>query len=130
MLPSARSVVFYAVVAIGFLVSGVLTPVVLDPSASPYPGLSFPVASTGEISAAEKWSGRLLSTDLVPVEKSPPGVLRAGSRSLMSLDENKHGRFFLALPNGTIYFMNKSTKPQWKLLIAKGNSMNIARLLA
>ncbi|KAJ8460495.1 hypothetical protein OPV22_033421 [Ensete ventricosum] len=119
MLPSARSVVFYAVVAIGFLVSGVLTPVVLDPSASPYPGLSFPVASTGEISAAEKWSGRLLSTDLVPVEKSPPGVLRAGSRSLMSLDENKHGRFFLALPNGTIYFMNKSTKPQWKLLIGE-----------
>ncbi|CAL9167836.1 unnamed protein product [Musa hybrid cultivar] len=119
MLPSARSVVFYAVLAIGFLVSGVLTPVVLDPSASPYPGLSFPVASTGEISAAEKWSGRLLSTDLVHVEKSPPGVLRAGSRSLMSLDENKHGRFFLALPNGTIYFMNKSTKPQWKLLIGQ-----------
>ncbi|URE32846.1 ribonuclease 2-5A family protein, partial [Musa troglodytarum] len=127
MLPSPRSVVFYAVLAIGFLVSGVLTPVVLEPSASPYPGLSFPVASTGEISAAEKWSDRLLSTDLVPVEKSPPGVLRAGSRSLMSLDENKHGRFFLALPNGTIYFMNKSTKPQWKLLIAKGNSTNIAR---
>ncbi|URE32848.1 ribonuclease 2-5A family protein, partial [Musa troglodytarum] len=119
MLPSPRSVVFYAVLAIGFLVSGVLTPVVLEPSASPYPGLSFPVASTGEISAAEKWSDRLLSTDLVPVEKSPPGVLRAGSRSLMSLDENKHGRFFLALPNGTIYFMNKSTKPQWKLLIGE-----------
>ena len=32
---------------------------------------------------------------------------------------SKEGRFFLALPNGTIYFMNKSTKPQWELLIGQ-----------
>ncbi|URD74900.1 ribonuclease 2-5A family protein [Musa troglodytarum] len=40
-----------------------------------------------------------------------------GSQIGVAID--KEVRFFLALPNGTIYFMNKSTKSQWKLLIGQ-----------
>ncbi|WOK92497.1 serine/threonine-protein kinase/endoribonuclease IRE1a-like [Canna indica] len=132
MTPSARSVSFLSVLVFGFVVTGVLTPVVLDPSAdgesrgtaaadasdSP-PRLSLPAASSAEISAAEEVSGQSLSNDLVPLEEVPSLVSSPGSRNILSLDENKHDRFFLALPNGTVYFMNRSTKPQWKLLIGQ-----------
>ncbi|URD73247.1 ribonuclease 2-5A family protein [Musa troglodytarum] len=139
MLPSARSVAFVAVLLLGLLVSGVLTPVVLDPSAEseswgtaaaaaasasplpspPTPWLSLPAPPTSEIFVEEKWTDRPLSGDLVPVEESPPSVPDPKSALLLSSAESKEGRFFLALPNGTIYFMNKSTKPQWKLLIGQ-----------
>ncbi|XP_064996915.1 serine/threonine-protein kinase/endoribonuclease IRE1a-like isoform X2 [Musa acuminata AAA Group] len=137
MLPSARSVAFFAVLLLGLLVSGVLTPVALDRSAEseswgtapaaaasaspllspPTPWLSLPAPPTSEIFQEKKWTDRPLSGDLVPVEESPPFVPDPKSALLLSSAESKEGRFFLALPNGTIYFMNKSTKPQWELLI-------------
>ncbi|RWV95454.1 hypothetical protein GW17_00041920 [Ensete ventricosum] len=107
MLPSARSVAFFAVLLLGLLVSGVLTPLVLDPSAEgeswgtaaaaaasdsllpspPSPWLSLPALPTSEIFVEEKWSDRPLSSDLVPVEESPPFVPDPKSSSLLSSAE-------------------------------------------
>ncbi|CAL9049325.1 unnamed protein product [Musa banksii] len=107
MLPSERSVAFFAVLLLGLLVSGVLTPVVLDPSAEseswgtaaaaaasasplpspPTPWLSLPAPPTSEIFQEEKWTDRPLSGDLVPVEESPPFVPDPKSALLLSWAE-------------------------------------------
>ncbi|XP_074569388.1 serine/threonine-protein kinase/endoribonuclease IRE1a [Curcuma longa] len=130
---------FFAVLVLGFLASGVLTPLVLDSpvegepwladvaaavsssSSSSFPHrLSLPAAPSVQVSDAENASGhRPLSNDLVPFGKA---LASPGSRSILSLDENKHDKFLLALPNGTIYFMNRSKKPQWKLLTGQSLS--------
>ncbi|KAG6470801.1 hypothetical protein ZIOFF_071881 [Zingiber officinale] len=124
---------FFAVVFSGFLASGVLTPSVLDspvegepwladaaaavscsPSSSYPHRFSLSSAPVIQVSDAENESGlRSLSNDLVPFRKA---LTSPGKRSILSLDEKKHDKFILALPNGTIYFMNRSKKPQWKLL--------------
>uniref|UniRef100_A0A804IHZ7 Uncharacterized protein n=1 Tax=Musa acuminata subsp. malaccensis TaxID=214687 RepID=A0A804IHZ7_MUSAM len=108
MLPSERSVAFFALLLLGLLVSGVLTPVVLDPSAEseswgtaaaaaasasplpspPTPWLSIPAPPTSEIFQEEKWTDRPLSGDLVPVEESPPFVPDPKSALLLSSAES------------------------------------------
>nr|XP_018679315.1 PREDICTED: uncharacterized protein LOC108952414 [Musa acuminata subsp. malaccensis] len=108
MLPSARSVAFFAVLLPGLLVSGVLTPVALDPSAEseswgtaaaaaasaspllspPTPWLSLPAPPTSEIFQEKKWTDRPLSGDLVPVEESPPFVPDPKSALLLSSAES------------------------------------------
>ncbi|KAG6469066.1 hypothetical protein ZIOFF_073764 [Zingiber officinale] len=131
---SVKSLVFFfAVVVLGFLTSGVLTPSVLDSPVEGEPWLADAAAAVSssppssyphrfslsaspavQVSDAENESEhRPLSNDLVPF---PTAITSTGKRTILSVDENKHDKFLLALPNGTIYFMNRSKKPQWKLL--------------